>query len=249
MMQEEAQAATASSAPEAGGLEVTEIIAWFGHTVYAALAILAAWGIYNAIMIRRGIKKRTLTPETARSLIEQVTRLLKTGGKSGAEEAVKLCQSPPYWRSALGQLMAVAVANHHRGLAKVKALLVSEFHTEVISVLEMRLASIATIVRMGPLMGLLGTVASMIAAFGRIGGSSKVNPSQLATDISLALWATGAGLLIATPMMIVGNYYHAKLRQLRDRTERQVQDFLDEYEAIEPAARVPRQGRGAVSSR
>src|SRR5207248_10013550 len=96
-----------------------------------------------------------------------------------------------------------------------------------------RLASISTIVRMGPLLGLLGTVASMIGAFGRIGGAEKVNPNALASDISLALWATGSGLLIATPMMIAGNDIHARLRRLRDRTERQLQDFLEVLEELE----------------
>ncbi len=90
---------------------------------------------------------------------------------------------------------------------------------------------------MGPLLGLLGTVASMIGAFGRIGGAEKVNSTALANDISLALWATGSGLLIATPMMILGNDIHAKLRRLRDRTERQLQDFMETFEALEDPAK------------
>ena len=68
--------------------------------------------------------------------------------------------------------------------------------------MENRLASISTIVRMGPLLGLLGTVASMIAAFNRIGGAEQVNPRALASDISLAL-GNGAGSLIANPMMLL----------------------------------------------
>jgi biopolymer transport protein ExbB len=129
--------------------------------------------------------------------------------------------------------MAVALTNRSKGLAKVKQILVMEFHTEIIAALENRLATISTIVRMGPLLGLLGTVASMIGAFGRIAGAAKVAPSDLAKDISLALWATGAGLLIATPFMIIGNDIHAKLRYLRDMTERQLQDFLEVLEEIE----------------
>ncbi len=142
--------------------------------------------------------------------------------------------------------MAVALKNRDKGLAKIKQLLVMEFHTEVIAGMENRLASISTIVRMGPLLGLLGTVASMIGAFGRIGGAEKVNPTDLAHDISLALWATGSGLLIATPMMIVGNHIHAKLRLLRDRTERQLQEFLDILEALEAPAQ--RNAPGSRSS-
>jgi biopolymer transport protein ExbB len=140
--------------------------------------------------------------------------------------------------------MAVALRHRDKGIGKVKQVLVMEFHTEVIAGMENRLATIATIVRMGPLLGLLGTVASMIGAFGRIGGAEKVNPTDLASDISLALWATGAGLLIATPMMIVGNDIHARLRRLRDRTERQLQDFIEVLEQLEA-----RSGRGSPSSR
>jgi hypothetical protein len=62
------------------------------------------------------------------------------------------------------------------------------------------------------------------------GGSEKADPHALATDISLALWATGAGLLIANPMMLIGNDVHARLRRLRDRTERQLQDVLEMLE-------------------
>ena len=74
--------------------------------------------------------------------------------------------------------MAVALTNRAKGLAKVKQVLVMEFHTEVIAAMENRLATISTIVRMGPLLGLLGTVASMIGAFGRIGGAGEGRPRR-----------------------------------------------------------------------
>ena len=56
------------------------------------------------------------------------------------------------------------------------------------------------------------------------------------------LWATGAGLLIANPMMLIGNDVHARLRRLRDRTERQLQDFLEILEQLEDPghAQIPR---------
>lgn len=208
-----------------------QIISAFGYVIYAALGLLAIWGIYNAILLYRSLARKSL--QDATPLVQQVRDLLKVGKTDAAMTA---CQSPPYWHTALAQLMAVVLKNRDKGIAKVKQVLVMEFHTEVIAGLENRLASVSTIVRMGPLLGLLGTVASMIGAFGRIGGSEKVNATDLARDISLALWATGAGLLIATPMMIVGNDIHARLRRLRDRTERQLQDFLEVLEQIESAS-------------
>ncbi|HEV3162898.1 MAG TPA: MotA/TolQ/ExbB proton channel family protein [Isosphaeraceae bacterium] len=221
-------------------MDVTYVIDKFGNVVYAALACLAVWGVYNAIMLYRGIAKKSLAGG-AETLIGQVKELLKTNNVKGA---IAVCQNPPYWHTALAQLMAVALQYRDKGIAKIKQVLVMEFHTEVVAGMENRLSSISTIVRMGPLLGLLGTVASMIGAFGRIGGSEKVNPNALASDISLALWATGAGLLIATPMMIVGNDIHARLRSLRDRTERQLQDFIEALEQLEPAA-----GRSGATSR
>jgi biopolymer transport protein ExbB len=207
-------------------MDITKIIDAFGYVIYATLGLLAIWGVYNAILLYRSIAKKSITGP----FLDDVAENLRAGRP---DAALKIAQNPPYWHTALAQLIAVALKNREKGLAKIKQLLVMEFHTEVIASMENRLASISTIVRMGPLLGLLGTVASMIGAFGRIGGAEKVNAQDLARDISLALWATGSGLLIATPMMILGNDIHARLRRLRDRTERQLQDFLEVLEEIE----------------
>lgn len=223
-----------------GGTPITRIIDGFGYVVYGALSLLAVWGVYNAILLYRTLAKKSIGD--AKPLIDRVREFVRAGRP---EPAVAACQDPAVWHTALAQLMAVALKNRDKGLAKIKQIIVMEFHTEVIAGMENRLASISTIVRMGPLLGLLGTVASMIGAFGRIGGSEKVAPQALAADISLALWATGAGLLIATPMMILGNDIHAKLRKLRDRTERQLQEFLDVLEQAEAGTRpgnAPRSG-------
>jgi len=165
-------------------MNIIRIIDAFGYIIYLALAFLAVWGVYNGILLYRTLSKKTLRdPEP---LIGQVQELCQA---RKFDAAVSVCQSPAYWHKALAQLIAVALRNREKGLAKIKQLLVTEFHTEVIAGMENRLASIATIVRMGPLLGLLGTVASMIAAFNRIGGAEQVNPRALASDISLALWA------------------------------------------------------------
>jgi biopolymer transport protein ExbB len=224
----------------ATSMQITQIINYFGYVIYVALGLLAVWGVYNSILLYRSLGKKSIGDD-AGPLIQQVGELCRTGK---FDAALAIAQGPPYWHTALAQLVAVALKNRTKGLAKIKQVLVMEFHTEVIGAMENRLASLSTIVRMGPLLGLLGTVASMIGAFGRIGSSTKVDPTSLAQDISLALWATGAGLLIATPMMILGNDIHAKLRRLRDRTERQLQDFLEILESIEAQA-----SGGRVASR
>lgn len=237
-----------------GGLDIPRIIDAFGTIIYLTLAVLAVWGVYNVILLYRGLRQKGLRAEAAAALIDQVRQRCLNPRGPDIEGATAVCTNPPYWHSALAQLIAVALRRRDLGLSKIKQTLVMEFHTEVVAVMETRLATISTIVRMGPLLGLLGTVASMIAAFGRIGGSERVNPSALASDISLALWATAGGLVIATIMMIFGNDIHARLRHLRDRTERQLHDVLEIVEELDartarsrPPATPP--SRGATAPR
>jgi biopolymer transport protein ExbB len=236
-MQEPTKAAT-SAAPHSG-VDTAEIIDKSGIIIYIALGILATWGVYNVIMLYRTLGKKSLPPKEADALIDQVREKLTV--KSDPKGALEICQNPTHWHSALAQLISVALRNRSKGLAKVKQLLVMDFHTEVISGLENRLASIATASRMGPLLGLLGTVMAMIAAFGRMGSNAKPDPMALAGSISLGLVATAAGLLIANPLMILGNDVGAKMRRLRDRTERQLSDFLEilEQDTSNRAQRAP----------
>jgi biopolymer transport protein ExbB len=219
--------------------------------IYITLAVLAVWGAYNVILLYRSLRQKSLRAEAAGTLIGQVRERCLNPKGPDVEGALTLCTNPPYWHTALAQLIAVALRRRDLGLSKIKQTLVMEFHTEVVATMETRLATISTIVRMGPLLGLLGTVASMIAAFGRIGGAERVNPSALASDISLALWATAGGLVIATIMMIFGNDIHARLRHLRDRTERQLHDVLEILETMDSRATASRSttGRGAPTPR
>lgn len=242
---ETSTSAAAKVARSGGGIDVAGLIEQLGIIIYVSIALLAIWGVYNAIMLYRTIRKKNLADKEAEALVEQVRdRLVNKNDPKGAIEA---CQDPAHWHSALAQLMAVAIKNRSKGLAKVKQLIVMDFHTEVISGLENRLASIATAARMGPLLGLLGTVMSMIAAFARMGGGGRPDPAALAQSISLGLWTTAAGLLISNPLMILGNDVQGKLRRLRDRTERQLAEFIEVLEQLEPAARGTRGSRVPLS--
>jgi biopolymer transport protein ExbB len=243
----EASTAAARVARGSGGIDIAGLIEQLGIFIYIAIALLAIWGVYNAIMLYRTIRKKSMAEKDAEALIDQVRdRLVNKNDPKGAIEA---CQDPAHWHTALAQLIAVAIKNRGKGLAKVKQLMVMDFHTEVISGLENRLASIATAARMGPLLGLLGTVMSMIAAFARMGGGGRPDPAALAQSISLGLWTTAAGLLISNPLMILGNDVQGKLRRLRDRTERQLSDFIEILEQLEPASRGTRGGSRVPLSR
>ena len=77
--------------------------------------------------------------------------------------------------------------------------------------LEMRLTALATIASSAPLMGLLGTVVGLIEIFGaQSPGSASSNPAQLAQGISIALYNTAFGLIVAIPALVFWRYFRAR---------------------------------------
>jgi biopolymer transport protein ExbB len=80
--------------------------------------------------------------------------------------------------------------------------------------LERYLPAIATIASAAPLLGLMGTVIGMIEIFGAQGtgvGGGGSNPAQLAHGISVALYNTAFGLMIAIPTLIFWRYFRARV--------------------------------------
>ena len=80
--------------------------------------------------------------------------------------------------------------------------------------LERYLNALATIASAAPLMGLFGTVVGMIEIFGSqspAGGATGGNPAQLAHGISVALYNTAFGLIIAIPSLIFWRYFRAQV--------------------------------------
>jgi biopolymer transport protein ExbB len=89
---------------------------------------------------------------------------------------------------------------------------------KVTAKLERYLPAIATIASAAPLLGLLGTVIGMIEIFGSQGGSGAAggavgtgNPAQLAHGISIALYNTAFGLIVAIPALIFWRYFRARV--------------------------------------
>jgi biopolymer transport protein ExbB len=77
--------------------------------------------------------------------------------------------------------------------------------------LEKSLAALATIASAAPLLGLLGTVIGMIEIFGSQGSVGGGNPAQLAHGISVALYNTAFGLIVAIPSLIFWRYFRARV--------------------------------------
>ena len=76
------------------------------------------------------------------------------------------------------------------------------------------------IAAVAPLLGLLGTVTGMIGTFDVITQFGTGDPKMLSGGISEALVTTQMGLIVAIPMLLLGNLLGARATTLLDQVER-----------------------------
>ncbi|WOD20515.1 MotA/TolQ/ExbB proton channel family protein [Paraburkholderia kirstenboschensis] len=78
--------------------------------------------------------------------------------------------------------------------------------------LDRKLWILDTAVTLGPLLGLLGTIISMVESFNVLGTSGTANPNGVTGGIGHALTATACGLTIAIICVIFLNYFNKRIR-------------------------------------
>jgi biopolymer transport protein ExbB len=78
--------------------------------------------------------------------------------------------------------------------------------------LELRLSALGSIATAAPLLGLFGTVVGMIEIFGAQQGGAP-NPAELAHGISVALYNTALGLLVAIPSLTFHRHFKARVNE------------------------------------
>jgi biopolymer transport protein ExbB len=128
-------------------------------------------------------------------------------------------------RGPLGRILAAGLANV-RSPRPVMREAIEEVGRVVTHDLERFLTALGTIASMAPLLGLLGTVIGMIEIFGSQ-SSAASNPIQLAHGISVALYNTAMGLIVAIPSMIFYRYFRAKVDALVIEMEQQAIKLVD----------------------
>jgi biopolymer transport protein ExbB len=178
---------------------------------YAFLALNFFWGLYHLILGFRRIKQLSFkTHDDQAELMDELLPLIDAGQYDAVEE---LCAEDS---RALPQLAYMAVANRDLGEPQLRQLVAEVVQRDIISDLEYRSRWIATVIKSGPLLGLFGTVLGMMAAFGRIGTGAKIQPSEIAGEISIALICTAMGLITAIPFNFMMASLNNRIRKFQD---------------------------------
>jgi biopolymer transport protein ExbB len=148
--------------------------------------------------------------------------------------------------SPLGQVLAAGLRNVKSSRYVMKEAIEEAGHG-VTHELERFLTSLGTIASITPLMGLFGTVVGMIEIFGSQSPTGS-NPQQLAHGISVALYNTGFGLVIAIPAMIFFRHFRATVESFVVEMEQQAAKLVDvvhgersDYAGAQAPQQAPRQ--------
>ena len=153
------------------------------------------------------------------SLLDEVIKELKQRGVSEGMLA-RLAESSP-----LGRIFAAGLKNIKSPPEMMKES-IEEAGRKVTHELERFLTTLGTIASISPLLGLFGTVVGMIEIFGSQTAMGN-NPATLAHGISVALYNTAFGLIVAIPSMIFYRHFRAQVDSLIIEMEQQAVKLIE----------------------
>ena len=156
------------------------------------------------------LRESTVAPK---NLLPEVQTWLAKGGIT-KETIARLEQ-----HSLLGQLFASALANSKNSREITKEA-IEETGRAVDHQLGKYLSTLGSIATVAPLLGLLGTVIGMVELFGAF-TSTGHDVAQFARGISVALYNTAAGIVVAVPAMLTYRYFRAEVDSLLVDMEQQ----------------------------
>jgi len=147
------------------------------------------------------------------ALLDEVVKELKQRGVSDGM-LTKLSESSP-----LGRVFAAGLKNI-KSTPEVMKESIEEAGRAVTHDLERFLTTLGTIASISPLLGLFGTVIGMIEIFGSQTAAGNT-PAILAHGISIALYNTAFGLIVAVPSMIFYRHFRSQVDSLTVEMEQQ----------------------------
>lgn len=187
----------------------------------------AGWPVYFllissivalALIIERSLSLREgrILPRT---LLDEVIRVYRSG-KVNNDVVNKLEQNSP-----LGRVLAAGLRNVNSPREVMKEA-IEEAGQAAAHELERFLTTLGTIASLATLMGLFGTVVGMIEIFGAQ-NAVGANPAELAHGISVALYNTAFGILIAMPTIFFYRHFSALINGFIVKMEQQAVRFVD----------------------
>jgi biopolymer transport protein ExbB len=155
--------------------------------------------------------------------------------KDGVEAALRFCRG----RTDIipRRLFVAGLETSKQGLAAVRRSMANVIELEILPDLNFLLPPILAIAKVATMVGLLGTVLSMIGTFNEISKGTSGGVGSQAGAIGLALFATALGLVTAIPLVFSHVLFKAWMAKFEVRMKSAAQKLLILLQAAKPAAK------------
>jgi biopolymer transport protein ExbB len=193
-------------------------IGWPIWPLILASVVALALIIERAVALRRS---RVLPPR----LINDVLAL-HAKRQINADVISKLESNSP-----LGRVLAAALRNERAGREIAHEAVVNA-GSHAAHELSKNLSLLGSLGSIAPLIGLLGTVIGMIEIFASQQAGSS--PQQLAQGISIALYCTAFGIIVAVPAIMAYRHFKSRIEDFLVDMEDEAQKLLDSLFAPPP---------------
>lgn len=164
-----------------------------------------------AIAIERIITLNLATTNTNK-LLAKVEDALESGGVEAAKEVTKSTKGP------VASIFTQGLMRSSEGIEMVEKSIIAYGSVEM-GRLEKGLVWVQLFIALAPMLGFMGTVLGMIAAFDAIEAAGDISPSLVASGIKQALLTTVAGLIVAVILQLFYNYCVSKIDGLVNSME------------------------------
>jgi biopolymer transport protein ExbB len=165
-----------------------------------------------AIIFERLWALRTSIIAPDNLLLEAQKMITKDGVR---KEAIESLQN----HSMLGEIFASALSNYSNPSEIIKEA-IEETGRAINHKLERYLSTLGTIATVAPLLGLFGTIIGMVELFSSFTTSGN-DVTVFARGISIALYNTAGGIVVAVPAMIAYRFFRTKIDSLIVEMEQQ----------------------------
>ena len=175
--------------------------------------ILGVWVVALAIILERIFFVFFRYNLNGAAFMAQIQKLIAA---NNIDRAIKLCNAEPH--AALSKVIKAGLVRANRRPKEIRDS-VDEATLEVLPLVTRRTPMLATWANVATLTGLLGTILGLIQAFKAVGvATAEQKQALLASGISVAMYTTEFGLIVAIPIMI----FHSLLQS---RTTRVIDDI------------------------
>ena len=213
------------AAPEAAEAAAAGVSLWdilYGGSIVNLLIWIGLFGtsffmLWLAIDAFLKVKREKFIPSGV------VTGVRESLSQGDLGSAVATCDTNP---GPLANILRSAFENINDGYEVVQQAVSSSTDLETEKLMQ-RVNLLNICGQIAPMLGLMGTVTGMVAAFaGLANATGAAKAKLLAQSISTALWTTCIGLIIAVPALLFFTYYKNLATRILLETEATVLDLI-----------------------